>query len=159
MEFQQVKYYTVDVPDNYRFRRSVEEIKVAHGLPGHGELRFHTEAQALDWVKAIHTAYAAHFGVDPVLVSPRPVGERSKVEYRIAGTPTYTLTEGIVCAETPVEYRMVTAKTATKTVVVDGETYTKHVNEIVYGDWESSPDVKEQLKYWIYPCNVYLPKT
>ena len=162
LKFQTHSLYTVELIDNYWFRRAEEDARIAHGISGwYGELRFNTEAQALDWVKAIHAEYGKHMegAVDPAYINRRPVDAEFQVEYRATGGANYHLSEhGFVVAETPVEYRTVDRKKVTKTVEVDGEVYTKTVDETVYGEWESSPDVKECMSFMVSKWTFHTPE-
>lgn len=160
MKFKTQIHYSIELSDNYWFRRSEESARQANGVSAYGELHFKTKAQLLDWVRVIHAEYVKHTDgtMDATYINRRPVGAEFDVQYRAAGDTAYELGCGMVYAETPVEYRTISRKKVTKTVEVDGETYTKTIDETVYGEWKSSPDVNQRLCFSIAEWTFHLPE-
>ena len=145
--------------DNYWLRRAAEEVIEGWGLGALDlcDIQFSTQELAVEAARAIlqrhmeltpHCGYPRFDSADDLVTATKSIPARSasvrhSEEGRFIGEPTFTSLEGVnVEMVRPTEVRLVSHGTTTKTVVVDGETYIKEVEEWRESDWfKGDPEV------------------
>ena len=159
MNFTKQTAYALEQDYNsYWLRRAAEEVIEGWGL-GCADLcdiRFSTQELAVEAARAVlqrhmeltpHCAYPSFDSADDLVTATKSIPARSTSvqhlrEGRFIGEPTFTSLEGALELVRPTEVRLVSHGTTTKTVVVDGETYIKEVEERLESDWfKGDPEV------------------
>ena len=155
---KQTSYALEQDYDNYWLRRAAEEVIEGWGLGALdlGDIRFSTQELAVEAARAVlqrhmelnpHCAYPRFWSADDLVTAAKSIPARSASvphhsEGRFIGEPTFTSRDGALELVRPTEVRLVSHSTTTKTVVVDGETYIKEVEERRESDWfKGDPEV------------------
>jgi hypothetical protein len=137
--------------DNYWLRRASEDVLAAWGLGALdlGDIRFSTQELAVEAARAVlqrHmelTSYCAypHFdSADDLVTAAKSIPARSASsphhsEGRFIGEPAFAIRDGAVELVRPTEVRLYSHNKVAKTVVVDGETYTRETEGWQASEW------------------------
>jgi hypothetical protein len=144
--------------DNYWLRRAAEEVIEGWGLGALElcDIRFSTQELAVEAARAVlqrhmeltpHCGYPRFNSADDLVTATKSIPARSASaridkEGRFIGEPVWTHRDGALEMVRPTEVRLLSHGTTTKTVVVDGETYIKEVDEWQESDWfKGAPEV------------------
>jgi hypothetical protein len=159
---KQTAYALEQDSDNYWLRRAADEVTAAWGLGGIdlGDIRFSTQELAVEAARAVLQRYmelTPHHGLpcfdsaDDLITAAKSIAPRSasvphREGGRFIGEPTFTSRDGALELARPTEVQLVSFGKTTKTVVVDGETYIKEVEERRESDWFKGAPVVIRLQ-------------
>jgi hypothetical protein len=156
-------YYTVDHYDNHWIREATRQVLASIGAELSEDIEFDCRETGLQFAKEVLQRYAAlldkevdrptflssrdldraraEIGMSPSCASPRSLNEG-----RFIGFPELQIGEwGQVILHRDVEVRISSSVEVVKTVVVDGEEFTRKTAETVHSSWYPAFPVKVSI--------------